>query len=150
VLGNVMFNPVTWACTAMLARQPDGFEQIGALNVANQWFGALLWLPYVMDQASLPMLAERLAANDRVRATKLLVASVKIAVTTTLPFVVVGSLLSRHIMAAYGRDFVQDWPTLVLSLATGVVVSIQVVVGTAIAASGRMWLGFGMNLLWAV
>jgi O-antigen/teichoic acid export membrane protein len=149
-LGSLLINPVSWACTAMLARQPNGFEHVGALNAANQWFGALLWLPYVMAQSVMPVLSERMGVNDRARSTKLLVASLKISAAVTVPFVIVGSLLSRQIMGAYGADFARDWPTLVVSLATCAIVAVQVPVGNLVAASGRMWLGFSMNLLWAV
>lgn len=149
-LGSLLVNPVSWASTAMLARQPNGFEHVGALSAANQWFGALLWLPYVMAQSVMPVLSERIGVNDAARATKLLVISIKISAAITLPFVIIGSLVSRHIMGAYGEDFARDWPTLVVSLATGAVVAVQVPVGNMIAASNRMWLGFCMNLLCAV
>ena len=148
-LGGLLVNPVEWACTAMLARQPNGFEQVGALSAAIQWFGALLWLPYVLAQSVMPVLSERMGVNDTARATKLLFVSIKISAAITLPFVIIGSLLSPYIMGAYGEDFARDWPTLVVSLATCAVVAVQVPIGNVIAASGRMWLGFCMNLLWA-
>lgn len=148
-LGSLLFNPVDWVCMAMLARQPNGLEHVGTLNAANQWFGALLWLPYVMAQAVMPVLSERLGATDTNRSTKLLIISMKLSVVATLPFAIVGSLLSAQIMSAYGEDFVHDWPTLVVSLITCVIVAVQVPVGNMIAASGRMWLGLSMNLLWA-
>ena len=53
-------------------------------------------------------------------------------------------------MGAYGTEFIDGWPTLVVSLATCAVVAVQVPVGNLVAASGRMWDGFGMNLLWAL
>jgi O-antigen/teichoic acid export membrane protein len=145
-----LVNPVNWACTAMLAVQPRGWEHVGALNAANQWFGALLWLPYLIAQSVMPILSERIGANDTARSAKVVIASVKITVLMTLPFVIGGSLVSKYIMAAYGREFVGDWPTLVVSLVTCAVVAVQVPVGNLVAASGRMWDGLGMNLLWAV
>jgi O-antigen/teichoic acid export membrane protein len=148
-LGSLLIHPVDWACIAMLARQPNGFEHIGALNAANQWFSAVLWLPYVMAQSVMPILSERIGVRDAGRSTKLLIVSIKASAAITLPFVIIGSLLSRDIMGAYGEDFVLDWPTLVVSLATCAVVAVQVPVGNMIAASGRMWLGLCMNLLWA-
>jgi O-antigen/teichoic acid export membrane protein len=149
-LGSFMINPITWACTVMLAREPNGYEQVGALNAANQWFGALLWFPYVMAQSVQAVLCERIGVNDTVRSTKLLYVSTKISAGITLPFFVIGSLLSAPIMGAYGKDFAGDWPTLVVSLATCVIVAVQVPVGNIITASTRMWLGLCMNLLWAI
>ena len=71
------------------------------------------------------------------------------SVAVTVPFVIIGSILSPQIRGAYGETFVEDWPTLVVSLTTCVVVAIQVLAGNMLAASSRMWLGFGMNVLWA-
>ena len=148
-LGSLLINPVDWACTAMLVRQPNGLENVGAFSAANQWYGALLWLPYVMAQSVMPVLSERLGAKDFARSAKVLLTSIKISVAVTVPFVIIGSILSPQIMGAYGETFVEDWPTLVVSLTTCVVVAIQVPAGNMLAASNRMWLGFGMNVLWA-
>lgn len=149
-LGCLLVNPINWACTAMLAVQPHGWEHVGALNAANQWFGALLWFPYLIAQSVMPILSERIGANDTARSAKVVVASVKVTVAMTLPLVIVGSLFSKYIMGAYGEEFVGDWPTLVVSLLTCAVVAVQVPVGNLVAASGRMWDGLGMNLLWAI
>lgn len=148
-LGSLLINPVDWACTAMLVRQANGLENVGAVNAANQWYGALLWLPYVMAQSVMPVLSERLGVNDFARSAKLLITSIKISAAVTVPFVITGSLLSRQIMGAYGEAFAQDWPTLVVSLTTCLVVAVQVPAGNMLAASNRMWLGFSMNVLWA-
>lgn len=149
-LGCLLVNPINWACTAMLAVQPRGWEHVGALNAANQWFGALLWFPYLIAQSVMPILSERIGANDKARSAKVVVASIKVTVAMTLPLVIVGSLFSKYIMGAYGKEFVGDWPTLVVSLVTCAVVAVQVPVGNLVAASGRMWDGLGMNFLWAV
>lgn len=149
-LGSLLINPIDWTCTAMLVRQPNGFEHVGAYSAANQWFGALLWLPYVLAQSVMPVLSERMGVNDAARSAKVLTTSITISAAVTVPFVVIGSLLSRQIMGAYGEAFAQDWPTLVVSLVTCAIVAVQMPAGNMIAASDRMWLGFGMNMLWAI
>jgi O-antigen/teichoic acid export membrane protein len=149
-LGCLLVNSVNWVCTAMLAVQPHGWEQVGALNAANQWFGALLWLPYMIAQSVMPILSERIGVNDSGSSVKVVIASVKITALMTVPFVMIGSLLSRYIMGAYGSEFTGDWPVLVVSLITCTMVAVQVPVGNLVAASGRMWDGLGMNLPWAV
>ena len=149
VLGSLLMNPVAWACTAMLVQQPGGLEKMGAFNAANQWFNALLWLPYVLAQALLPILAERVGASDMNRSRKILVASIKLNAVFAFPVVLAGCCLSPYIMRAYGKDFAGEWPTLVAVLATAGIGAIQIPVGNMVAASGRMWLGFWMNLLWS-
>jgi O-antigen/teichoic acid export membrane protein len=150
VLGSLLISPVSWVCAAMLVRQPHGLEKMGAFNAANQWFGALMWAPYMLGGVTLPMLAERFGANDRNRSAKLLAASIKINAGLTFPVILVGCLCSHYIMAAFGEDFRREWPTLVATLITTGLLALQIPVGHVIAASGRMWIGFFMNLGWSV
>jgi O-antigen/teichoic acid export membrane protein len=149
-LGGLMISPVSWACAALLVRQPHGFDHMGAFNAANQWFGALMWLPYMLGSVLLPMLAEQFSARDKARSGKLLVASVKINAGVTFPLVLGGCLLSPYIMMAYGKGFGHEWPTLVVTLLTAGLLAVEVPVGEVIAASGRMWVGFFMNLGWSL
>ena len=98
----------------------------------------------------MPILAERIGAGDNTRSAKVVMASLKITTAITLPLTIIGALLAKYIMGAYGSEFTGDWPVLVVSLMTCVVVAAQVPVGNLIAATGRMWDGVGMNLLWAI
>jgi O-antigen/teichoic acid export membrane protein len=150
VLGGIVVSPVNWACTAMLVRQPHGYAEMGAFNAANQWFNALMWLPSVLGQAALPMLAERFGAKDTAHSGKLLALAIKINAGIVLPLVLLGSLISPYIMASYGKDFASAWPTLIAVLLTAGLLALQTPVGQVIAASGRMWLGLAMNLGWAL
>jgi O-antigen/teichoic acid export membrane protein len=150
LLGNILMTPVTWFCTTLLVRQPHGFEQMGAFNAANQWFNLLMWLPYMLGTVTMPILSERLGANDRARSARLLVASVKLNVSVALPIIFIGCLGSPLIMAAYGKGFGKEWLTLVITLVSAGVLAAQMPVGQIIAASDRMWTGFFLNLGWSI
>lgn len=148
VLGGLMIGPVTWACSAMLAREPQGYAHLGAYNAACQWINALMWIPWLMSGVMLPMLVERYGAQDREGTIKLLRVAIKINAVTVLPLVLVGSLISPFVMAMYGDDFRRDWPTLIVSLATAGALAVQQPITLIISASGRMWSGFLLNLGW--
>jgi O-antigen/teichoic acid export membrane protein len=150
VLGGILITPVTWACTALLIRQPGGQEQMGAFNAANQWFGALMFFPYMLNQASLPIFSELFGAKDGRSTAKVLRAMIKINAAVALPLVTVGCLLSPFIMKGYGKAFSHDWPTLIAVLLAAGLFTLQIPVGNIIAAAGRMWLGLGLNFLWSL
>lgn len=150
VLGGLLVSPVNWACATLLVRQPQGYSEMGAFNAANQWFHALMWLPSVLGQAALPILAERFGARDKIRSGKLLALGIKLNAAFVLPIVLLGSVASPHIMRAYGSEFASAWPTLVVVLLTSGLLAVQMPVGQVIAATGRMWLGLTMNLGWAL
>ena len=150
VLGGLLISPATWACNAMLVRQVDGYNHMGALNAANQWFGALTWLPYMLGGVILPLLSERLGVSDKARSVKLLKASVALNLVIASPIVLAGCLLSPHIMAAYGSGFGREWPTLAAMLFAAGVLAVQIPVGEILAAAGRMWVGLLLNLGWSL
>jgi O-antigen/teichoic acid export membrane protein len=100
--------------------------------------------------AVLPMLSERLGADDGHNSMKLLWLSVKINAAVVVPIVAFGCLASPYIMASYGKGFRNAWPTLVAVLLTAGILSLEFPLGQFLSASGRMWLGFSSNLGWGV
>lgn len=150
LLAGVMVAPVNWACTALLANQPNGYVEMGMFNAANQWFAALLFLPAALSQPVLPILSERLGTGDHMISARVLKVSMILNGCIVTPFAVVGSVLSPWIMNLYGPGFSPSWPVLVVVLLTAAIFAIQHPVGHIISASGRMWLGFIMNLGWGL
>jgi O-antigen/teichoic acid export membrane protein len=150
LLSGAMLGPVTWICSAMLVNQHNGYAEMGIFNAANQWYGALLFLPGVLGQAVLPILSERLGEEDRVRSGKILILSIKLNALVIFPLVIIGCFLSPFIMQLYGEGFKEAWPTLIVVLFTAGLLAIQTPVGNIIGATGRMWMGFFMNMGWGL
>jgi O-antigen/teichoic acid export membrane protein len=148
VCAHLLISVVSWAAAAMLVRQPNGLAEMGAFNAANQWFNALMWLPYMLTGVALPMLSERLGADDRHGSFRLLRMSVKMNAAITVPLVLVGSLLSPFIMMSYGPGFRSAWPTLICVLFAAGLLSIDLPLGELITASGKMWVSFASNIAW--
>jgi O-antigen/teichoic acid export membrane protein len=149
LVSGALVGPVYWICNAMLVNRTDGYAQMGLFNAANQWFGALLFLPGALGQAALPVLSERLVDNDTAQSRRVLRFYIKLNGAVVLPLVILGCLASPWIMASYGHGFREGWPVLVAVLVTAGLLAVQTPVGQIIAAAGRMWLGSGMNLGWA-
>ncbi|HVN31485.1 MAG TPA: oligosaccharide flippase family protein [Thermoanaerobaculaceae bacterium] len=150
LLASMMVGPVNWVCSAILVNQPNGYAEMGILSAANQWFGALLFLPGVLGQVVLPALAERVGSSDAVNSTRLIKLSIMVNLAVVLPLVVAFSLASVWVMGLYGQSFKAGWPALVLVLVTAGLLAVQQPVGQMITAFGRMWLGFTMNMGWAL
>ena len=149
-LDSAVVGPVTWACSALLVNEPGGYEQMGVFSAANQWFSVLLFIPGALGSVVLPMLSSQMGQKDTSGSGTTLALAIKANALIVLPLAVLASLLSSHIMALYGQSFRDGWPTLIVILATASLLAIQTPVGQIIAASGRMWLGFAMNMGWAL
>jgi O-antigen/teichoic acid export membrane protein len=149
ILGGAMVAPVTWGCNAILVNRPGGYAEMGIYNAANQWYGAIMFLPGVLGQVLLPILSERLGQKDSDRSSRLLRISVLANALVVAPLIVLGSILSPYIMRSYGNGFGGSWATLVIVLFTAGLLAVQTPVAQVIAASGRMWSGFCLNAAWA-
>ena len=148
-LGTAMVAPVFWVCTAMLANQPNGYDELGIFNAANQWYTAVLFLPGVLGTAILPVLSERHGAGDTLATLRVMKGMMKLTAVIVVPIVVIVCLFSKMIMAGYGASFVSGHWTLALTAVTAGLLAVVAPVGQVIAASGRMWTGFLMNAGWA-
>ena len=150
VLAGSMVGPVNWACNAVLVNRPDGYGEMGIFSAANQWFVLLMFLPGILGSVVLPVLSDQLGQNNTRQSMKTLVLSIKMNLLIVTPLVLVASIASPYIMSLYGEGFSDGWPTLIVVLLTAGLLAIQTPVGQIVAASGRMWIGFAMNMGWAL
>jgi O-antigen/teichoic acid export membrane protein len=149
VLCGIMVGPVNWVCGAMLVNQPGGYGEMGIYSAANQWSALLLFLPGILGQVVLPVLSDQLGLKNHSQSSRTLALAIKVNLIIVMPLIIATSFASPYIMKAYGRGFVDGWPTLIVVVLTAGLLAIQTPVGQIIAASGRMWTGFIMNAGWA-
>ncbi len=150
VLGGMLVVPVHWLCTMLLARTPNGYPEMGIFNAANQWYQMLLFLPTLVSQAALPILANHIGNGARHEALATLRLAVKANALISTAIALLLAAGSPLIMNTYGAAFRTGWPTLVIVVFTSVLLAATVPVGQFIAATGRMWIGFAMNAGWAM
>ncbi len=150
LISGALVAPVYWACSAILVNRPNGYTEMGIFNAANQWYGALLFLPVTLGTSLLPLLSDRLGEGDTKGSAGVLGFMLRLNALIMVPVVVGMSLFSPFIMRMYGPAYSHAWPTLIAVMLTAGLFAILMPVGDVLAASGRMWLGCGMNAGWAV
>ena len=148
VLAGVMVGPITWICNAMLVNQPNGYAEMGVFNAANQWRGAILFLPGVVEAIILPVLSNLRGVGDRLRYRKVLLYNIWFNGALTLAVAAVISVLAPFIMATYGKGFRSSYRVLILLSFSAVLTATIGVIGQAIASEDRMWWGMFLNMLW--
>lgn len=148
LLSGILVTPVIWACNAMLVNQPHGYEEMALYDAANQWRNIVLFIPAAISQIALPLLSGS-ADNHNVfnRILKLNI-TVNIIISTIIAVCI--SLLASLIMNIYGNGFIEGRFVLIIMVFSTVLVSINYVLGQAIAGKGRMWYGFILNFIWGV
>jgi len=149
-LNGALVGPVNWACGALLVNQPGGYAEMGIYNVANQWRMAILFIPSILGQVTLPLLTNLNAAlmgNQYQKVLKLnLLLNFSITFLTILPLI----SIAHSIMSMYGSGFDEGVNVFRILLLSTVLVSVNNVIGQVIISRGKMWVGFVFNGLWAV
>lgn len=147
LLSGLMVSPVIWASNAMLVNQPKGYEEMAIFDAANQWRSAILFIPAILSQIALPLLS---GSDNGQQFNRILKLNVFINFIIALIMAIGITLFSTFIMKSYGEDFAEGNIVLIILAFSTVLISINNVIGQAIASKGRMWIGFIFNLIWGI
>jgi len=148
-LSILAFTSAGWICNAMLVNA-TGYDEMGIVNACNNWYLVILFFPTIISGIILPIMSERIGSNESKQTKKIVFFSIKINAFIILPFAVLLIIFSPFFMGLFGESFSSSWLPLVFTILTACLLSIQIPVGQMIAARSRMWLGFYMNLGWAI
>jgi O-antigen/teichoic acid export membrane protein len=149
-LAGFMVSPVLWAGNALLVNQPEGYAQMGLFDAANQWRVAILFIPSMVAKVVLPMLSDLNGIGDGTRYWKVLKYNVLLNGAIGLSAAVLVSVAGPWIMGSYGQGFAGGQWVLVWLAFSAFLISVNQVVGQAIASRGKMWIGFCFNGLWGI
>lgn len=144
-LTTMIVGPVFWGCSAMLANQPGGYNELGIFNAANQWYAAVLFLPGLFTTAALPVLAERYGVDKGASNQRIMIGLMLATAVVVIPLVLILSLFSKLIMHGYGETFENGYYTFILSVLAAGVHAIVTPCWYVMMARDRMWTCFIMN-----
>ena len=107
-----------------------------------------MFIPAALAQVALPLLASNIHNQSEYK--KIFNKNLKINIYLGLFLVMVFVIISPVIVNFYGERYHDAlWPIIIMFITTGLI-SINNVIGQAIASQGKMWLGFYANLMWAI
>lgn len=149
IMASLIVSIATWLAYLLLVNQQNGFFEMGLYNAANQWRSVLLFIPGIIGQVSLPLLSEQYGYRRHTKINQFLKQNIILIAVVSIPIALLFSLLSNLLMSQYGNSFNEGSLTLIIILITATFLAIETPIGTIITASGRMWLGFYLNVAWA-
>lgn len=149
-LAGVMVGPVNWICNTILINQPNGYSEMGIYNAANQWMLIILFVPGTLATIILPMLTNLNQDSNSIKYSRMLRYNIllNIVIASILSLGII--IFSRFIMSTYGASFSGGQSVLIILALTAIFISYNSVIGQAIASKGKMWIGFILNLMWAI
>jgi O-antigen/teichoic acid export membrane protein len=141
--------PTIWIANIFLVNQPNGYEEMAYLSIANSWQTLVMFLPVSIGPVLLSLLSTFISENKK-EYWKIVKLSIFINLLITGLATVMVLVLSDFILSFYGKDYRQAKFLLVLMIFVTVFKSINNVVGQVIATASTMWRGFFLNFFWAI
>ena len=150
LLSNLVATPVLWFCMMMVARNPNGYAELGVYNAAYQWHGPMVFIPMIFMSVSIPVLVQEWEAGRRERFLRVTFGICGLMLLISLPPVVLASFLSSWIMTLYGPGFSEGKMVLVLLLAAAPLHALSKITFGALFAMNRPRWVLGVNVVWGV
>jgi O-antigen/teichoic acid export membrane protein len=148
VLGGILVSPVTWLASFWLSRQPNGYGELGLFGAANQWRMAVSFIPAVLSQPILPLLASLAGGYNR-SFNRLVIFSALLNGGAAVVVSAAVVLAAPVIAIFYGKSYIGLYSVLIPLLAAGIISCACGPIGNALASQEKMWVGFLLNLVWA-
>ncbi len=150
---NVCNQPFEWLARLIVARQAEGFAELG-MFVAAMSLAQIVWfLPQRIADATIPALAGQHAQGDLTGFRRLFRQSLLANLAAGLLTALCLACLARPLMSAYGPTFVPGWRALVVLLFTWVLAGLTIGLRSAFIGVGLFWyqtrhaLIYGMSLV---
>jgi O-antigen/teichoic acid export membrane protein len=149
-LSSAVVGPVNWFCATLLVAYPNGYTELGVFYAANHWRTAILFIPTALTSIAVPVLSNLVgeSQNERYRRVLFLTAATNLMATMAVAIPV--AVFSPKIMAIYGPGFAGQGAVLVWLALSSVLMTVGTVAGNVVISRDRMWVGFGLNAIWAV
>ena len=145
-LSTLLTGPTFWILRTMLARS-SGYGELAIYDVADQWKLILLFIPGTICHIILPILSS-LQKEEKGRFWKVLHTNILLngGITAILSIIIL--FFSNYIMNMYGKGFDEPMPLVILAFST-IFTSISTVLGISISSLAKMWVWFGVSVIWS-
>jgi O-antigen/teichoic acid export membrane protein len=149
-LAGMLVGPAYWWANTLLARDA-GFEQVGLFGVAFALCQLIMVIPLSISIPAVSFMSETHASSKQGEFSALVGANLRLVWAMTLTISLGCALFAPWIVRLlFGAAYRAAAPLAFIMSLVGLLMAINNVIGNAIAASGRMWYGFGVNCFWLV
>jgi O-antigen/teichoic acid export membrane protein len=149
-VAGLFVSPIDWTTNTLLVRQPHGFSEMGLLAAANQWRSAITFFPTTMGQPLLSHLSTLRSTGNTRRYFRLVYSAVGAAAALCGLLAAALILLESKLISLYGPSFANAVPVFRITVLAACLNATGSIAGQVVASAGRMWLGLGLNSVWAV
>ncbi|WP_394993447.1 oligosaccharide flippase family protein [Emticicia sp.] len=142
----IVVESTIWAGNAILVSQPNGFNEMAIFDISNQWRIAIVFIPSILSQLTLPLLSSNV--DDEKTYSSIFFKNLKINTIISITIGIVFAAFSPLILKLYGESYVSTKFVLILLVVSTVLTSINSLIWQITVSNGDMWLNFIINVFW--
>lgn len=83
-LGSLLLGPTSWFCATILVQQPNGYDEMGSFNAANQWRQIILFIPNTVIGSALPVMTNLYSQGGHAPLKKLIRTNLRLNTSITI------------------------------------------------------------------
>jgi O-antigen/teichoic acid export membrane protein len=149
-LASILVVAAIWVCNALLARQPQGYAELGLYAAADKWRVLIVFLPNYVFAMIVPVLSSLHGEGDGVGFQKVFKANLRLNAGLALVLAVLIAAFAAPIMAMYGSSFGGGRIVLMVLAFSAFAEVLNSILGQPLIASYQMWRRFAFDLFLAV
>ena len=146
-LGSILVVSAIWVCNALLARQPQGYAELGLFVAADKWRLAITFVPNSVFAMVMPLLSILHGEEDDAGFQKVFRANLQLSAGLAFLGALLIAACAAPILAAYGDAFRGGRPVLLVLVFSAVAEVLNAILGQPLVAAHRMWWRFAFDVL---
>src|SRR6516162_3130011 len=146
-LGSILVVSAIWACNATLARQPQGYAELGLYAAADKWRVLIVFVPNCVFAMVVPVLSNLHGEGDGAAFQKVFRANLQLNGSLALMAAVLIAVFARPIMQLYGNPFRGGRVVLLVLACSAIAEVFNAMLGQPLVAAHKMWWRFGFDVL---
>ena len=146
-LGSTLVVSAIWACNALLARQPQGYAELGLYAAADKWRVMIVFVPSYVFAMVVPVLSNLHGESDAAGFRTVFRANLQLNGSLALLAAIGIAAFAAPIMAVYGNSFRGGRIVLIVLAFSAIGEVLSAMLGQPLIAAHQMWWRLGFSLM---
>lgn len=134
--------PVSWFTRTLLAKVPDGYNQLAIINAATPWSGLIMFLVTTAGTALVPIISDFMGRGEKEQALGVVSKALRCNVCVVIPICLVLSLVAPLVLRFYGDAFVSGALIFSVMMWVSGLGTIYQPMWNYLVGAGMMWTNF--------
>lgn len=149
-LSGIMLIPIQWYIMTLLAKEDNGFFELAGYNASLQWFNVLIFIPYILMAAFLPVFSDLVEKKQFSQINRVITHTAGLILAIFIPLILLFAVFGNRIAGIYGGEFEGIGYLLTLSVITLVPQSLLNILSNLAAAMNHLWFTVAAQGIWGV